>query len=302
MAERTYRIHVAAELSGVRVELIRAWERRYAILAPERTPAGYRVYTDRDVALLKRLKALTEEGVSISEAAKQVPRLMAELDAVPPPVRETQEPAAGTGSQPEAWRAAVMEAAEAYDQPRVSRVLDQVLSSLPPLRAFEDVLVPLQREVGERWHAGALSVAQEHLVTQVVRERLVSLLHGAPDGGRRHAVLACFPEEEHELGLLGAALRLRYSGVRVTLLGQRVPPEGLGEMVARARPDVVGLSAVTNRGAPAFEDVLQRIKGALPKGLPLWVGGPAAQAHPDVCERLGVRLFQHEGDWARLAG
>ncbi|RKH12511.1 MerR family transcriptional regulator [Corallococcus sp. CA053C] len=300
MAERTYRIHIAAELSGVRVELIRAWERRYGVLAPERTPAGYRVYTDRDVALLKRLKALTEEGVAISEAAKLVPRLMADLDAGPPQVQERQE--SGTRAQPEAWRAAVLEAAEAYDQPRVSRILDQVLSSLPPLRALEDVLVPVQREVGERWHAGALSVAQEHLVTQVVRERLVSLLHGAPEGVRKHAVLACFPEEEHELGLLGAALRLRYSGVRVTLLGQRVPTEGLGETVARARPDVVGLSAVTNRGATVFEDVLQRIKMALPKGLTVWVGGPAAQAHPDVCERVGVRLFQGEADWTRLAG
>ncbi|RKI52286.1 MerR family transcriptional regulator [Corallococcus sp. AB049A] len=295
-----YRIHIAAELSGVRVELIRAWERRYGVLAPERTPAGYRVYTDRDVALLKRLKALTDEGVSISEAAKLLPQLRAEMDAAPPPVPQGAEEQ--TGSQPEAWRAAVMAAAEAYDQPRVARVLDEVLAALPPLKAFEDVLVPVQREVGERWHAGTLTVAQEHLVTQVVRERLVSLLHGAPRGGRRHAVLACFPEEEHEIGLLGAALRLRHSGVRVTLLGQRVPAEGLGEMVARAKPDVVGLSAVTNRGATVFEDVLTRIRDALPKGMPVWVGGPAAQAHADVCERLAVRLFAHEDDWTRMAG
>ncbi|RKH71466.1 MerR family transcriptional regulator [Corallococcus interemptor] len=295
-----YRIHIAAELSGVRVELIRAWERRYGVLAPERTPAGYRVYTDRDVALLKRLKALTDEGVSISEAAKLLPQLRAEMDAAPLPVPQGAEEQ--TGSQPEAWRAAVMAAAEAYDQPRVARVLDEVLAALPPLKAFEDVLVPVQREVGERWHAGTLTVAQEHLVTQVVRERLVSLLHGAPRGGRRHAVLACFPEEEHEIGLLGAALRLRHSGVRVTLLGQRVPAEGLGEMVARAKPDVVGLSAVTNRGATVFEDVLTRIRDALPKGMSVWVGGPAAQSHAEVCERLGVRLFAHEDDWTRMAG
>ncbi|MFB1479195.1 MerR family transcriptional regulator [Corallococcus sp. RDP092CA] len=300
MAERTYRIHVAAELSGVRVELIRAWERRYGVLAPERTPAGYRVYTDRDVALLKRLKALTDEGVSISEAAKLLPQLRAELEvAAPPPVEGPEE---RTGSQPETWRAAVLSAAQAYDQPRVVRVLDEVLAALPPLRAFEDVLVPVQREVGERWHAGALTVAQEHLVTQVVRERLVSLLHGSPRGGHKHAVLACFPEEEHEIGLLGAALRLRYAGLRVTLLGQRVPAEGLGETVARARPDVVGLSAVTNQGATVFEDVLGHIRQALPKGLPLWVGGPAAQTHADVCERLGVTLFTHEDDWSRMAG
>ncbi|MFY0563924.1 MerR family transcriptional regulator [Archangium lansingense] len=80
MAERTYRIHVAAELSGVRVELIRAWERRYGVLTPRRTPSGYRVYTDRDVALLRRLKQLTEEGVSISEAATMLPQLQAELE------------------------------------------------------------------------------------------------------------------------------------------------------------------------------------------------------------------------------
>ncbi|RKH33621.1 MerR family transcriptional regulator [Corallococcus praedator] len=301
MAERTYRIHIAAELSGVRVELIRAWERRYGVLVPERTPAGYRVYTDRDVAVLKRLKALTDEGVAISEAAKLLPQLMAELDVASPPRREERGPVDG-GTQPGAWRAAVMAAAEAYDQPCVSRILDQVLSALPPLRAFEEVLVPVQREVGERWHAGTLSVAQEHLVTQVVRERLVSLLHGAPEGGRKHAVLACFPEEEHELGLLGAALRLRYAGVRVTLLGQRVPTADLGVLVARARPDVVGLSAVTNRGAMVFEDVLRCLREALPKELPVWVGGPAAQAHADVCERLGVRLFLHEDDWTRLSG
>ncbi|RKH85095.1 MerR family transcriptional regulator [Corallococcus sp. AB045] len=302
MAERTYRIHIAAELSGVRVELIRAWERRYGVLEPERTPAGYRVYTDRDVALLKRLKALTDEGVAISEAAKLVPQLRAELDVVAPPSAESPQARTGSGSQPETWRAVVLAAAEAYDQPRVVRILDEVLTALPPLKAFEDVLVPVQREVGDRWHAGTLTVAQEHLVTQVVRERLVSLLHGAPRGGRKHAVLACFPEEEHEIGLLGAALRLRHTGVRVTLLGQRVPAEGLGETVARAKPDVVGLSAVTNRGATVFEDVLTRIQAALPKGLPLWVGGPAAQAHADVCERLGVRLFAHEDDWTRMTG
>ncbi|RKH61847.1 MerR family transcriptional regulator [Corallococcus aberystwythensis] len=300
MAERTYRIHIAAELSGVRVELIRAWERRYGVLVPERTPAGYRVYTDRDVALLKRLKALTDEGVAISEAAKLLPQLRAELDVPSLPVFDGME--ARSGGQPEAWRAAVMAAAEAYDQPRVARVLDEVMAALPPLKAFEDVLVPVQREVGERWHAGTLTVAQEHLVTQVVRERLVSLLHSAPRGGRKHAVLACFPEEEHEIGLLGVTLRLRHAGLRVSLLGQRVPVQDLGEMVARAKPDVVGLSAVTNRGATVFEDVLTRIRDALPQGLPLWVGGPAAQAHAEVCERLGVRLFLHEDDWTRMAG
>lgn len=300
MAERTYRIHIAAELSGVRVELIRAWERRYGVLKPQRTPSGYRVYTERDVALLKRLKKLTDEGVAISDAAAMVPQLLAELDAAP---------TGGNGQAPEgapelsldAWREAALTAALAYDQPRVSAVVDEVLSALPPLRAFEDVLAPLQREVGNRWHAGTLSVAQEHLVSQVVRSRLVSLLHAAPEEGRKHAVLACFPDEEHEIGLLGTALRLRHSGVRVTLLGQRVPAEDLGRAVASLRPDLVGLSAVTNRGAEDFRATLARVMEALPPGVPVWVGGAASQAHLEVSLRLGARVFSSEDDWVKLA-
>lgn len=296
MAERTYRIHIAAELSGVRVELIRAWERRYGVLSPQRTPAGYRVYTDQDVALLKRLKKLTDEGVAISEAAKLLPQLRAEVSAESPAFTGQ-----GHGASLDAWLEAALAAAGAYDQARVSAVLDEVLAALPPLRAFDDVLAPLQREVGERWHAGQLTVAQEHLVTQVVRARLVGLLHAAPNSGRKHAVLACFPDEEHEVGLLGVALRLRHSGVRVTLLGQRMPATDLGRAVAELRPDFVGLSAVNDKGAEVFGDALARLVEALPGGVPVWVGGPAAQSHPEVCVRRGVRVFSDEDDWPKLA-
>ncbi|MDY7232794.1 MerR family transcriptional regulator [Hyalangium rubrum] len=296
MAERTHRIHVAARLSGVREELIRAWERRYGVPRPQRTPSGYRMYTDADVEVLKRLKQLTEEGVPISEAVKLLPGREAE-----PVRRPRQPPVEVSGTAVEGWRARVLQAALAYDQRQVAEVLDEVLAALPPLKAFDEVLAPVQREVGDRWHAGALTVAQEHLVSQVVRARLVSLLHAAPENeGARHAVLACFPEEQHEVGLLGAALRLRHAGLRVTLLGQRVPARDLGQLVAELRPDVVGLSAVMDPGAKAFERQLAELLAALPPDCPVWVGGAAAQAHPEVCERLGARLFQ-PNDWDALA-
>jgi DNA-binding transcriptional MerR regulator/methylmalonyl-CoA mutase cobalamin-binding subunit len=293
MAERTYRIHIAAELSGVRVELIRAWERRYGVLAPKRTASGYRVYTDRDVTLLRRLKQLTEEGVSISEAATMLPQLLTELDAVQPPVEVS-------ATSVRTWMDEVLKAGEALDQGRVARVLDEVLAALSPLKAYDEVLVPLQREVGERWHEGRFSVAQEHLVTQEVRARLISLLHAAPDKGRRRVVLACFPDEQHEIGLLGAALRMRHAGLSVLLLGQRTPATEAGRVARQMKADLVGLSAVTDPGAEAFEETLTRIQQDLPEGVPVWVGGPVARRHRDVCERLGVHVFENEDDWSRL--
>jgi MerR family transcriptional regulator, light-induced transcriptional regulator len=299
MAERTYRIHTAAELSGVSAELIRAWERRYGVPRPQRTPAGYRVYTGQDVALLRRMKQLTDEGMSIREAAAWAAREAAQAPEAPPvPV-----PGAGASDGPrlEAWREAVLAAAERYDQESVSLILDEVLAALPPLKAFDEVLAPLQRSVGDRWHAGTLTVAQEHLVSQVVRARLVGLLHAAPQNlGHRHAVLGCFPDEEHEVGLLGTALRLRHAGLRVSLLGQRVPVKDLGLMVARLRPHLVGLSAVADPGAAAFAQSLGTLKAALPPDVPVWVGGPAALRHAALCERQGVRVFRPGDDWATL--
>ncbi|HEX8704575.1 MAG TPA: MerR family transcriptional regulator [Myxococcaceae bacterium] len=298
MAERNYRILVASQLSGVRVELIRAWERRYGVPHPQRTPSGYRLYTERDVALLKRLKQLTEEGMAISEAVKLAPQLQAEAEAS---TRQEEPRVEVSPTQLAEWRAAVLEAAAASDQERVSRVLDEVLSALPALKAFDEVLAPVQCEVGDRWHAGTLTVAQEHLVSQMVRARVVSLLHAAPgNAGARHGVLACLPDELHEVGLLGAALRLRHAGLRVTVLGQLVPAEDLGRMVRELRPDFVGLSAVTNPGPAAFEQRVSQVLGALPPGVPVWIGGAAAEAYTPVCERHGARVFRAGSDWAAL--
>lgn len=298
MPERTYRIHIAAELSGVRVELIRAWERRYGFPRPERTASGYRVYTPQDVALLKQLKQLTEEGVAIREAMKMLPRLQRSLaEQGPAPAGEVN------ATRLEGWRSALMAAAEAHDQLRVGAVLDEVLSALPPLKAFDEVLTPVQREVGDRWHAGRMTVAQEHLVSEVVRARLVSLLHAAPENETApHAVLACFPEEMHELGLLGLALRLRHAGRRATVLGQRVPPADLAALVAGLKPDLLCLSAITDSGPQAFEASLQALLQALPRELVVWVGGPAAAAHADIVIRLGARLFRAGDDWSVLLG
>lgn len=296
MAERTYRIHIAAELSGVRVELIRAWERRYGFPRPQRTASGYRVYTPQDVALLKQLKQLTEEGVAIREAMKMLPRLQRTL------AEQGQAPTGEVStSRLETWRAGLLAAAETNDQPRVGAVLDEVLSALPPLKAFDEVLAPVQCEVGNRWHAGQLTVAQEHLVSEVVRARVVGLLHAAPENDTAsHAVLACFPEELHELGLLGLALRLRHAGRRVTLLGQRVPPEDLARLVAELKPDLVCLSAIMDAGAEAFEASLKRVLEALPPGTRVWVGGAAATAHADLAQRLGARVFRAGDDWSAL--
>lgn len=299
MPERAYRINVAAERSGVSEQLIRAWERRYGVPRPRRAPGGYRLYTELEIALLRRLKQLTEEGLSIREAVRMAPALRKELSAQPsaaPLAPVATAPAEQLGR----WQEAVLQAAQAADQRAVERVLDEAFGALPPMRVYEELVVPLQREVGERWCAGRLTVGQEHLVSQPIRQRLWSLVHAAPADSRKHVVCACFPEEEHEVGMLGAALRFRLAGARVTLLGPRTPVDQLASISRTLLPDVVAVSAVCDPGEARFRELLASIREAIPRGTLLVIGGAAAERYPKICRALKARLISDSEQWSHL--
>jgi DNA-binding transcriptional MerR regulator len=299
MVERLYRISVAAELAGVSEGLLRAWERRFGLVKPRRTSGGYRAYSQRDIELIKRVKQLTEEGLSIGEAARLAPSIRKALEArgeAPPAELAPADPAALGG-----YLAAALAAAERSDQPAIEAALDGALARVSPLTAWNAVLGPLEIEVGNRWHEQRLNSAQEHLVSHAVRTRLLALLRGAPALVRRHVVCACLPEEQHELGLLQAALRFRHAGDRVTYVGARSQAPQLGELVRRLKADLVALSAVVDLGEAAFRVALGEVLAVLPR-VRVVIGGAAAQAHPGVCAELHAELIATEDDWARLLG
>lgn len=297
MAERTYRIQKAAELAGLPAGLLRAWERRYGVLRPQRTRGGYRTYTEFDIELLRRLRQLTEEGVAISDAVKLLPDLRRQLkepEVAPLPAVASDQ------TQLVRWKERVFEAAARLDQRAIGAVLDEVLAALPPVVAWEMVLAQLQREVGERWHQGVLGVAEEHAVTHEVRVRLLSMIHGAPRLARRHVVCACLPTEDHELGLLGAALRFRHAGFRVTYLGPRTPVAELRRTVEAVKPDSVALSSINDPGRKEFRATLKSVAGAVPPGVKIVIGGRAADAHADVCAELGMQRIVDDAAWSRV--
>ena len=114
LMERTYRIHIASEMTGVSEGLIRAWERRYGVLKPRRTASGYRAYTNSDIEVLRRLKKLTQEGVAIAEAVRLLPMIKKEakehVEAMEAPRKAPQ------AEQAARWRQDVLHAAERLDQ------------------------------------------------------------------------------------------------------------------------------------------------------------------------------------------
>jgi DNA-binding transcriptional MerR regulator/methylmalonyl-CoA mutase cobalamin-binding subunit len=286
--EPTYRIQMAAEISGVKEGLIRAWERRYGVLKPARSPGGYRTYTQADIEVLKRLKRLTEEGVAIAEAVKLLPAIRREA-------REVEEPTAprpklSREEQLKAWREEILAAGQRLDQQQIDAVLAAAIGWLPALVFYDGLVAPLMREVGDRWHAGRLTVAEEHIISQSVRSHLLALWSKAPRRAKHHVVCVCLGEEQHELGLLGAALRFRHQGYKVTFLGARTPVEQVARLVNAVRPDLIAVSVIIEAGV---EEQLTALAAALPAGTKVLIGGHGAEAHRRVIKRLG---FAIDGD------
>ncbi|MFT3713815.1 MAG: cobalamin B12-binding domain-containing protein [Archangium sp.] len=284
-AEPTYRINVAAEMSGVSENLIRAWERRYGVPKPIRTASGYRAYARSEIEILKRLKQLTQQGVSIAEAVLLVPSLTREVKTVLSREDATQAPQVVEYAP---WRDEILRAAQRFDQSAIDTALDEAIAGRPALAFFDELVAPLLREVGDRWHSGALTVAEEHLISNAIRQRLLMLLSNAPKRARRHVVCACAPSEEHDLGLLGAALRFRHAGWKVTYLGARTPFDQLARAVVALRPDIVAVSAVRDGRE------LKSLRKAIPEGR-IVVGGSAAKGRIP-----GVELIESPADWTKL--
>ncbi len=276
---------MAAEISGVKEGLIRAWERRYGVLKPARSPGGYRTYTQADIEVLKRLKRLTEDGIAIADAVKLLPTIRREVkdaDEHAGPV-----PKVAREEQVKLWREEVLIAGKRMDQQAIEAVLDAAIEWLPPLSFFEGLVVPLLREVGDRWHAGVLTVAEEHLITHAVRQRLIALLAKAPRRSKHHVVCACLENEQHEIGLLGAALRFRHQGYRVTFLGARTPVEQVLRVVNTVKPELVAISVVNEAG---IEEQLATLAAGLPEHLRVLVGGRGSEPHRKAIKKLGFLM------------
>ena len=273
--ELTYPLKAAARLTGLSPEVIRAWERRYGVVAPLRTPGGTRRYRASDLERLRLVKTVVDEGHRIGQVARLDP---AEL-----------ERRAAASPLPSADRLCeVLSALEWLDGTEAQRLLSLQLSTLGAARFAREFVAPLLREIGERWAADRFSIASEHLATGVLRSMLGSVLQPTAASLLGPRIVFATPScEPHELGLQMAALTALGAGANPIYLGAELPAQELVNSVLQARAVGIALSLVTippNRAARADA----AIRSGLPAEVHLWIGGAAASA---LEPREGVELI-----------
>jgi DNA-binding transcriptional MerR regulator len=261
MAESgAFRIGELSRRSGVSPELLRAWERRYGLLDPSRSKGGLRLYSPDDLERVRAMQRHLDAGMAAAEAASHA-------------LREEPVGPGAPRTDPDLARRDLGAALAAFDEARAQTIIDELLAATTVDTLLSDVVLPLLHDLGERWERGEATVAQEHFASSVLRGRMLGLARGWGRGLGPIALVACLPDEQHDLGALAFAL---------------VPLETVEEAAARLEPSAIVLSGVSGERVVAVAEELR----ALGARWRLALGGKAAVAAASA----GLDLLALPGD------
>lgn len=282
-----YTIKEASTRSNVGAPLIRAWERRYGVVRPTRTPSGYRLYDDATIDVLRTMRALVDAGWTASEAARAI--IAGEVPV--PQAPEKPLPGAPAPSAAADHRARMVTrfvaAAEAASPAETEAALDEIMSAGSFESVVDDVLLPAAAALGGSWAAGRLSVAGEHAASAAVARRLAAVYQAAGVPARPSVVVGLPPGARHELGAMAFAVALRRHGVGVIYLGADVTVDGWIDVVERTGARAAVLAVVTPADRPAADLVIRALQAA---SVPIIAVGGAA-AGPELFSGDGVRVL-----------
>lgn len=287
-------IGVVARRTGLKPDLIRAWERRYGAVAPGRTETRRRFYSDEDIERLLLLRRVVSSGRGISQVANlSNPELETLIEAEPPrpaAYAQTAPPAAEEIDEvAEAFLNRCLGAAQRLDVREMELELDRASVLFSRTHLIERVLVPLMRRIGDLWHQGALRPIHEHMASSVVRSFLGGM-SGAyhPEISAPHLVVTTPARQRHELGALLAAATAAGEGWQVTYLGPDLPPEEIAAAALQKGARAVALGITYPPDDPMLIDDLRRLRRLLGPHVLLIVGGRACPAYSAALQEIGA--------------
>lgn len=292
-ANRSYEIHEVAELTGLATARLRAWERRYEVVRPRRQPNRYRAYSIEQVALLRAFARLCASGERIGDLVKETRES----------VIARAEGRATDGSP----LAQLLAAAKRLDRDRLALLLAEHRRRMDMGSFGREIVMPLGEVIGDLWALGKLSVAVEHLASEVVVQQLKADLASGPANGPV-LLAACLSGEHHEWGFLVTLTQLQSRGWRVHYLGADLPTKDIVEATWTLIPRVVAISAADPVNVTQRLPELRRLPRLLPPGTMVVLGGQGAEVNGAKLRRSGLKVGAehipepHAEPAARLAG
>jgi DNA-binding transcriptional MerR regulator/methylmalonyl-CoA mutase cobalamin-binding subunit len=284
----SFSIQAVAERTGLTAHVIRAWERRYQAIEPERSPGKHRLYSEAEIERLGMLRRAVESGHSIGQIARLpmnelsalVPKQPATIDAS---LRQDEsDPAASL-------RADALEAIAHFDAPGLETSQRNALLALGHNGLLRLVIAPLAEEIGERWRNGQLTAAHEHFFTASVKVFLGDLTRQFATTLTAPRMIVGTPSGQlHELGAIMAAATAANLGWRPVYLGPSLPAHEIAGAAVRNQATAVALSIVYPEDDPSLAHELTELSRLLPASTRIMVGGRAARAYFETLVRIGA--------------
>ena len=297
MAAYKYPIKVVSQMTGLSVHVIRAWEKRYNVVEPDRSDTNRRMYSEEDIEKLKLLNDAIHLGHNIGGianlSAKELKSLLKKEN------QESSEPSSIiVKSEPDKNIQEILteciSSIKNYDAKQLESILLNTSTKFTQPVLIEELIVPLVYKIGEMWHDGEIRVANEHLASSVVRSFLFNLLEAYSINDSAPVMISATPRgQEHELGALIAGVVAASSGWKVIYLGASLPAEEISSVVSYLNARVVALSIIYPNDDPHLKQELKKIHQLLPAGVSMIAGGRAANGYYDVLDEIGAVIVKN---------
>ncbi|WP_026463769.1 MerR family transcriptional regulator [Adhaeribacter aquaticus] len=272
MAE--YSIKELEQLSGIKAHTIRIWEQRYGILNPKRTNTNIRYYDDADLKNILNISLLNGQGYKISRLAQMSDKQVAEE------VMLLTSKTAPSSQQLNALLVSMIE----MDEEKFDRVLTTAIVQRGVEKTMLDIVLPLLRKTGILWQTGNITPAQEHFISNIIRQKLFVAIDGqipVNKGGTLRFLLYLPEGELHEIGLLFCNFILRNRGYHVMYLGQNLPFVDLTSAVQTYQPHFICTAFTIMAGQETMQDYINRLS-QLAQNIIVYIGGGHLQTSPIV--------------------
>lgn len=268
--------------TGIPVDTIRTWERRYGFPVAQRKPSGHRVYALSTVPRLQRIAQAIARGHRAAEvlpaSEKALEALLAALSKAPPAGPLATERARPASSMAGEDPGGLLDAARAFDADRLKRAFQADWAALGPLEFLEARAAPFLTALGDAWERGAIDVRHEHFGSSVLGDFLRAVRMPLDDRATGPVVvLATLPGELHGLGLQMSALVFSLAGWRTLVLGVDTPVAQIAALTKETPIGAVALSCV-QPGGRGVAAAIRRLRQQVPRRTAILVGGAGAPA------------------------
>jgi DNA-binding transcriptional MerR regulator len=290
--EPKYSIKAVCAQTGIQAVTLRAWERRHEVLTPHRAENRYRLYSERDIALLQWIKQRVDQGSAISNVIDELRGMQRTgiwPDAIP--ARPSMQPTRHASATPNEYSRRLYQALIHHDEATAGDLFREIHASFDMLPLFTRIINPVLVEIGEAWYRGEIRVATEHFASNYVRGKLLSLYQAYPTHRTApYIMVGCAPTEQHEIGSLMLSILLRSNGLRVEYLGADIPLDDLLDYAKYEKPRMIILAAFLDGAAMELKSFQARTAKLRPTPL-FGYGGLAFVLQPELIQKVpGIYL------------